>query len=128
MVLCSLGGGLGLVLAAVSSRQLIALASAGETWRLSMNLDWRVAGFAAMVSLGAVCIFGLAPALTATRTGLNTALQANSRTHTRGGSARLAKAFVISQVALSFLIVTAALAPLRKARHSLPNPCFTSSA
>jgi predicted permease len=114
LILCVIGGGLGLVLAAVSSRQLIALASAGETWRLSMNLDWRVAGFTAMVSLAAVCIFGLAPALTATRIGLNTVLQGHSRMHTRGRSGRLAtKAFVVSQVALSFVLVAAALLLVR---------------
>jgi predicted permease len=109
LVLVALGGGLGLILAVLTSRRLVALASAGETWRLSIGLDWRVIGFTLIMSVIAVLVFGLAPALTATRVSLNTALQGNSPTLTGARSRRtVTRTFVIAQVALSLTLIAGA--------------------
>jgi predicted permease len=106
LVLSVLGGGIGLALAALASRQLVALASAGETWQIWTSVDWRVAGFNMVATLASALLFGVAPAFAATRAGLNIALQTGSRS--RRGTA---KAFVVAQVALS-LVLTAGAALL----------------
>jgi predicted permease len=109
LLLVALGAGLGLILAVLTSRQLLALASAGEPWRLWIGLDWRVIGFTLTMSVIAVLVFGLAPALTATRVSLNTALQGSSATLTGARSHRtVTRAFVIAQVALSLTLITGA--------------------
>jgi predicted permease len=108
-VLVAIGAGLGLVFAVLTSRQLVALASAGETWRFWIGLDWRVIGFTLLMSVTAALVFGLAPALTATRVSLNTALQANSPTLVGARSRRImTRGFVIAQVALSLTLIAGA--------------------
>jgi len=77
--LAAAGVTLGLVLSSVASRQLVKLASGGETWKISMALDARIAGFPLLVTLASILIFGLAPAFAAMRYGLNTALHAGRR-------------------------------------------------
>lgn len=109
LVLCTVAGGLGLLLAAAGSRLLVALASAGEAWRLPLALDWRVAAFTALLSLCMAAIVGLAPALTATSADVTAALQGNGRRN--AGDRRrhpVSQSFVVAQVALSFLLVAAA--------------------
>ncbi|HEX5107417.1 MAG TPA: ABC transporter permease [Vicinamibacterales bacterium] len=110
LVLCCLAGGIGLVLAWLTAGRLVDLASAGEGWLLDLRVSWRIVGFTALVSLGAALIFGLAPALTATRGDVNPALQ--GRGHQGGGEASprhyVPRTFVVAQVSLSFLLVAAA--------------------
>jgi predicted permease len=114
LVLSLFGGGLGLMLAAVTSNPLVKLVSLGENWRLSLHVDWRILGFTTSLSLAVAVIFGLIPALVATRVSLNTALQAHSHSHTGARSrSRAAKLFVVSQVALSFVLMTGALLLVR---------------
>jgi predicted permease len=109
LALSAFGGAIGLAIAALASRQLVALASAGETWQISAAIDWRVGGFSLLVTLGCTILFGLAPAFASTRAGLNAALQSNRRTQTGGHSRHAAaKAFVVAQVALSLLLVAGA--------------------
>jgi len=106
-VLAALGSGAGFILALWGSRQLVALASSGHTWRIAMEGGWRVPFFTAAVTVVAVCLFGLAPALAATRLDLHSALQANYRAQSgrRHGSARL---FAVAQVSISLLLVAGA--------------------
>jgi predicted permease len=109
LVLSTLGGGIGFALAALASRQLVVLASAGETWQISTSIDWRIAGFTMLVTLASAILFGLAPAFTATRVGLNVALQNGRRTQIGSHSGHAtAKAFVVAQVALSLVLVSGA--------------------
>ena len=109
LALALVGGGVGLALAELASRELIQLASTGETWQLSTGLDWRIAGFTLLITLGSVLVFGLAPAITSARVELNSALRAGQRTHTARSSTLLAtRAFVVAQVSLSLLLVAGA--------------------
>jgi predicted permease len=109
LALAALGGLVGLVLASFASRQLILLASAGETWQVSTSVDWRIATFTLLVTLASVIIFGIAPAFAATRVGLNAALHTSRRTYTGGAhSSAAARVFVIAQVSLSLLLVAGA--------------------
>ena len=67
-VLATLGGALGLLLAPVAARSLVGfLSSAMGTMKLSFPIDPRMLAFAVTVSCAVALLFGLAPALAATR-------------------------------------------------------------
>ena len=74
---------------------------------LDVNVDWRVLLFSLGVSLLAGTIFGLAPALQATRPGLSQALR---ETSAQGGAARtrLRSVLVVAQIAISLVVLIAA--------------------
>src|SRR5688572_3657711 len=74
---------------------------------LDVNIDWRVLLFSLAVSLLAGTIFGLAPALQATRLGLSQALR---ETSAQGGAVktRLRSVLVVAQIAISLIVLIAA--------------------
>ena len=74
---------------------------------LDVAVDWRVLLFSLLVSLVAGAIFGLAPALQATRLGLSQALH---ETSAQGGAARtrLRSVLVVAQIAISLVVLIAA--------------------
>ncbi len=109
VLLAGLGSLLGFALAAWGSRALVTLAEAGKDWHLPLDTGWRAIGFTAAVSTFAACVFGLAPALAATRLDVNLALQASMRSQSRGRFRnRAARVFVVAQVAISLLLVAGA--------------------
>ena len=113
LLLALLGGGLGLLLAMWSSSLLLKIFASGQNpvtagARLAINapLDWRILGFTAVVSLLAAVVFGLAPAVRATRLNLTTSLKA-----TRTSSSRWfgwGRTLVVTQVALSLTLLIGA--------------------
>lgn len=108
-VLVIVAAGLGLGFAVLASRQLVTMALADDKWRLWTGVDWRVIGFTLLVSVAATLIFSLAPALTATRVAVNTALQENSPTLGAARSRRIVtRTFVVAQVALSLTLIAGA--------------------
>lgn len=107
------GGALGLALGTIGIRILLAL----NTVSLSrigdrgsaVTADWRVLLFTALVSLGTCILFGLVPALQASRANLSEALQ-ESRGRS-GAGPRQAKArslLVSSEVALALVLMMGA--------------------
>lgn len=101
LLLAALGGAAGILVAAVALRVLLRLlSSSGDALHLAANIDGRVLGFTACATLLTGIFFGLAPAFRSTRIAVN-----RTRSNQR---AILAKAFVIAQVALSFLLVMGA--------------------
>jgi predicted permease len=109
-VLLSLAGGVfGICVAAVGIRSLTWLLSNGkENFTLHAELDWRVLAFTLLVSLLAGLAFGLAPAVQSTRVDIAPALK-----ETRAGVRRtrlfgLSHVLVVSQIAISLLLVAAA--------------------
>ena len=83
-----------------------------KTPRLNeLTTDWRALGFALAASLLAAATFSLAPAIAATRRGVNHTLAGQSRAVT--GRHRMQKLLVVSQVALSVLLVGSATLLLR---------------
>ena len=74
---------------------------------LDVAVDWRVLLFSLTVSLVAGAIFGLAPALQATRPGLSQALR---ETSAQGGAARtrLRSVLVVAQIAISLIVLISA--------------------
>jgi macrolide transport system ATP-binding/permease protein len=113
IVLASLGGVLGMVLAVGGIRFLtLLLANGRANFTLHADLNWRVLGMAAALSILTGVVFGLAPALQATRVDLLPALK-----ETRAGQAAARHSFrrvslgsvlVVGQIAISLLMLVAA--------------------
>ena len=106
LVLAVAGGGLGLLLARIGSGVLLRLAGQGEPLPLAVPLDGRVLAFTAGLSLLAVALFGVVPALRTTQVEIASALRASGRSLTGGsGRLRLNRLLVVAQVALSTLLL-----------------------
>jgi putative ABC transport system permease protein len=88
-LLSAAGGALGLALGAIGIRLLLALNTVGlpriGDHGSAVTPDWRVLLFTALVSLATCILFGLVPALQASRTDLSEALKEGSG---RSGAAR----------------------------------------
>jgi predicted permease len=111
------GAAIGLVFAFWSSRLLVAQLS---TWRrriyLDLSIDWRVLAFTAAVAVATAILFGVLPALRASAVAPGDAVKEQSRGTTDRG-ARLSGGLVVAQVALSVVIVAAAVLFLRTFRN-----------
>jgi predicted permease len=99
LVLSSLGGALG-VLVGYWSRALLPFGQKAP-------LDWRVFGFVAGVSMLTGIVFGLLPALRATRVDLAGAMKESGRSVT-GSRSMLGKGLVVLQVAMSLVLIVGA--------------------
>jgi len=109
VLLGGLGGSLGLLLSLWAFAFLQQLIPAGMSASATLELDARVLGFALVISLLAAVIFGLAPALLASRADLNSALkQGGGRTSSGTGQRWLRSGFVVAQVALSLVLLVGA--------------------
>lgn len=109
-LLAIMGGILGLLFASWGRQLLLARMSAGlAPISLDSPTDYRVLGFTGGVSILTAILFGLAPAVRATRVDLIPALKDNARGLSGGiFRMRLGKVLVISQVALSVILVAGA--------------------
>lgn len=112
------GGCAGLLLAAWFTDLLLAFKPPVPfTIELDLGFDWRVLGFTLLVSLATGIIFGLAPALQASRADVLPAL----KDETAGGSysrSRLRSLFVIGQVAVSLVLLVSTGLFLRSLQHA----------
>jgi macrolide transport system ATP-binding/permease protein len=81
VLLAGLGGALGILFASWGSRVLLLLmSSGGEPLHFEAQMDAKVLGFTAAVSLLTGILFGLAPALRTTRVELTPALKIGAST------------------------------------------------
>ena len=122
-VVLSLGGAAcGAVLARWGGPAIVALISApGESRFLDLSPDLRVLAFTAGAAILTGILFGLAPALKATRGATSEALKQGARGLTeRRGRWSLGRLLVVAQVALSLLLLVGAalfVATLRNLSH-----------
>jgi predicted permease len=111
LLLAVLGGALGLVLAAWGRTLLLRLAAGGSSpIPLDARLDWRVLAFTGVLVLVTALLFGLAPALHATRVEVATSLRSQARGLTGGARGRrpgAGRLLVGAQVALSLMLLVA---------------------
>ena len=110
-VLAGVAGLAGLLLASVLVRGLVALSPANLPGIDHVRMDMTVLVFALGLSLVSTVLFGLVPALHTSRLDLSEALkQGGSRATASRASSRLRAALVVTEVALSvILLVTAGL-------------------
>ncbi len=120
LLLVGLGGLLGLLFARWGSAFLVSFFATGrERFFVNLPLDYRVLLFTAGVALLTGLIFGLVPALQATRVDPNRSLKDGASTSTRTRS-RFGKSLVVAQVALSLPLLVGAGLFLRTL-HNLRN-------
>src|SRR5262245_1200823 len=113
VTLSIVGGALGLIVGVIGIRALLAL-SPGNIPRIGVNgsevsADWRVLAFTTTVSLTTGLIFGLFPALRASRADLSTTLKESGGQS--GGSIRHNKArtvLVVSEMGLALVLLVGA--------------------
>ncbi|HEU5450647.1 MAG TPA: ABC transporter permease, partial [Terriglobales bacterium] len=111
VLLSLLGGVAGVLLAFLATSELLTMVFPGAaTFAFEVTPDVRVLGFAAGVSVLAGVLFGIAPALRASRLDLVTAMKSGSRTAGADSRGRFSagKLLVVAQVALSLLLVVGA--------------------
>jgi predicted permease len=124
LLLAVVGAGLGAGLAQALSRLLVSFLSAGnDSVFLDLTTDWRVLGFAAAMAVLTCVLFGLAPALRATRIEPGAVMKAGGRGLTAGRERfSLRRALVVAQVALSLVLVAGALLFSRSLNRLLTTP------
>ena len=109
LLLAFSGSLLGIFVALAGIRSLtLLLANGRDDFTLRAELDWRVLLFTLAIALASGILFGLAPAIQATKVDLTPALKearpANPRTRRFG----LSHVLVVTQIAISLLLVAAA--------------------
>jgi predicted permease len=88
------------------SRALVAMASEGDPISIATGVNVRVLGFTLGLSITAVLLFGLVPALRASRVDLATTLRSTARSLRH--RARFGSLLIAAQVALSLLLLVGA--------------------
>ncbi len=121
LLLAAAGAALGAGLAQVLSRFLVAFISTqGRPLFVDLRPDWRVLGFTAGLTVLTCVLFGLTPALRATRVAPSEVLKSNGRGLTTGRERfSLRRALVVSQVAISLVLLVGALLFVRSLRNLL---------
>ena len=118
-VMLSVSGGiLGVALGFAGVRALLAISPAGLP-RIgqdgsAVNVDWRVLAFTLAVSVLTGILFGLFPALTASRTDLNSALkESSSRSGTGFRQGKTRSLLVVSEVSLALVLLIGSVLLIR---------------
>jgi predicted permease len=105
---CLIGalGGIGGVIVALLTLSLLAtLLPPDVTSVLSLTLEWRLLAFAGLLASTAGVTFGLVPALRSTKPDLISTLSGTGHTGATVAGARLRSGLVVSQMALSMLLL-----------------------
>ena len=108
-LLLGLGGGLlGLLLAWWGAAALIRLIPEDVPRLAEINIDGRVFGFTLLISVVTGVVFGLAPALQASKVELTEAIKEGSRGSGAGGRGRLRGALVVAEIAIALMLLIGA--------------------
>jgi predicted permease len=105
LLLAGAGTLLGLGLAWFGIRQLLAIAPANLPRLDSIAIDPVVLAFTALAGLAAAVVFGVPPALQASRPDVMNILRGSGRTGGLGGGRLLRNVVVVTEVALSFVLL-----------------------
>jgi putative ABC transport system permease protein len=124
MLIAMAGGAAGFLVAYLGLGSLLAVAPADLPRASDVHLDGWVFAFTFLVSLLTGALFGLAPALEASRTGINEALKEGAgRASAAPGRALLRKLLIVGEFAISLVLLTGAglmIATFSKLLHSDP--------
>jgi putative ABC transport system permease protein len=109
VTLALLGGVLGLLLAPVALRGILQLGTVALPRMSEVGIDARVLLFTMAITLGTGILFGLAPALHASRRAPSEDLKEGGRSGTSGSAAnRMRRALVVAEVAFSVILLAGA--------------------
>ncbi|MFP5264634.1 MAG: ABC transporter permease [Blastocatellia bacterium] len=109
VLLAVVGGGLGLLLALWGVDVLVTVNRNNIPRAGEISIDPGVVGFTLALSLLTGILFGLAPALQASKTGLNETLKEGGRGSTGGGRQRRVRGYlVVAEIALALVLLVGA--------------------
>ena len=109
LLLALLGGAAGILLGSWGSSALVSMVSTGsQALPLNVEPDLRVLAFTLIVSVVSAVVFGTAPAIRASRVELSASLRSNRGSSSGMTRSLLGKALLVSQVALSLLLLVGA--------------------
>jgi putative ABC transport system permease protein len=114
VMIALLGGGLGILMAFWGLDLVLASIPTEIPFWLSFEIDWRVLLFTFSISVLTGILFGLTPALRLSKPDLQETLKAGGRSATDGARQnRLRSALVISEIALSLVLLIGATLMIR---------------
>ena len=114
LLIALIGGGLAVAIAAAGVRTLVSLLPAGFPRADTIHVNAAVFGFTLLIALATGVLFGLAPALQASRTDVQDALRAGGRgASSSRGHLRLRSVLVVGEVSLACLLLIGAGLMLR---------------
>ena len=120
VLLAAAGGVLGIVFASVSGRLLLRMVSDGrDALQVELSIDWRMLLFTMAVTLTAAILFGTVPALRAARLRLAESLNDRGGPGSAPAKGLLAQALIVSQIALSLVLIAGAGVFLRSLSNLL---------
>jgi predicted permease len=109
VILAGLGAVAGLLIAVWGNDFIVRAVPADKPFWMQFTFDWRVFTFVALVAVGSGLLFGLAPALHASSPDLNESLKEGGQGAGTGrGKHRLRAALVVTEVALSLILLVGA--------------------
>ena len=119
LLIAAIGATAGAVVAQWFSRSLVSFLSTDSSpLFVDLSFDWRVFAFTAGVAVAVCLLFGLAPAVRATRASPGATMKAGSRGLTDGRERfGVRRALVVIQVALSLVLLVGALLFARSLRN-----------
>jgi predicted permease len=109
VILSVIGGAIGLVIGLIGIKALLSINTAGLP-RIGANgagvtLDWRLLAFTAAVAIGTGIIFGVMPAVQATKLNLSGTLRDGTAGAGGGGGHHLRSGLVVLEIALALMLV-----------------------
>jgi putative ABC transport system permease protein len=108
MILSSLGGGLGLLLAPLGIDALLTFIPENMPRQQEIGVDLWVLGFTLVISFLTALVFGLAPAFRSSRPDLQESLTEGSRATGGRSRRRLQSSLVVAEIALAFVLLIGA--------------------
>jgi|HubBroStandDraft_1064217.scaffolds.fasta_scaffold00049_17 putative ABC transport system permease protein len=108
LLLAFAGGGLGILLASWGTRLITAVGAKVIPQLVGVEIDFRVLGFTAGISLVTGVLFGLVPALHSSRLDVTNALKESSNASRGVTHGTVRRTLVISEIALSLMLLAGA--------------------
>jgi predicted permease len=129
LLLAFIGGIAGLATAAITLKAVLRFVPANLPRLGEVNIDWPVLGFALLISVATGLLFGLAPAIHASKAGLASTMREGSRGSGYSAKAgRMRDALMVSQLAFAVVLMVGAGLLLETLRDLLrQNPGFNPS-
>jgi predicted permease len=108
LLLALIGAGLGVAMAWRAGDFLLAMATGGGQIPLSFRPDQRVLAFSLLLTIFTALLFGMAPAIRSTQFQLMSSLKDGRGTVSAQAKSPLARALLVSQIALSLVLLAGA--------------------